>query len=424
MEINKIIRDYPQLKKRSRANILNNYYNLIEAGVEKDTVINNIWLLAHENNKLMDKLECIKVLNMDNNQLIPWLCLTQKELTNYVFYVQEDVTSYTYNRMDYLSYKLECSVQQLCEVTVLNSFLMKIPVSCIDKKLNILREYNVSTNDILKDVWVLRYSENHIRNRCELYKETGKLKMKTWAIRCPLKVISRAIQKNAVERSLMQQCDNVSEYLQNKLKIDEKTLNLAVKKEPSILRVNIAKLNQLIDMLHQNGITSNEILRHARIFYFNVETVQNRIETLKKEGLFLNLAVLIQAERIFNRYIEMSNMRQKLLQEYGSVKNYLINKLDVDEKLLEKAISKYPSILRVKLKKLTELVDMLQQNGITGDDIINHPKVFYFNIETLRRQIEILKEAGIPLKISSIIYKQRTLDRHKRKSYDSKKSST
>lgn len=120
----------------------------------------------------------------------------------------------------------------------------------------------------------------------------------------------------------------------------------------------------------------------------------------------------------------MSNMRQKLLQEYGSVKNYLINKLDVDEKLLEKAISKYPSILRVKLKKLTELVDMLQQNGITGDDIINHPKVFYFNIETLRRQIEILKEAGIPLKISSIIYKQRTLDRHKRKSYDSKKSST
>lgn len=111
MEINKIIRDYPQLKKRSRANILNNYYNLIEAGVEKDTVINNIWLLAHENNKLMDKLECIKVLNMDNNQLIPWLCLTQKELTNYVFYVQEDVTSYTYNRMDYLSYKLEVQVK-------------------------------------------------------------------------------------------------------------------------------------------------------------------------------------------------------------------------------------------------------------------------------------------------------------------------
>lgn len=110
-EINKFIKDYPQLKKRSRANILDNYYNLIEAGFQKDTIINNIWLLAHEDNKLMDKLECIKVLDMDNNQLVSWLCLTQKELANYVFYVQEDMNSYMYNRMDYLSYKLEVQIK-------------------------------------------------------------------------------------------------------------------------------------------------------------------------------------------------------------------------------------------------------------------------------------------------------------------------
>lgn len=100
------------------------------------------------------------------------------------------------------------------------------------------------------------------------------------------------------------------------------------------------------------------------------------------------------------------NDMQKLLQDYGSVKNYLINKLNVDEKLLEKAISKYPSILRIKLKKLTELIDLLLQNNITGDDIVNHPKIFYFNIETLRQRIEILKEVGIPLKVNSIMYHQ------------------
>ncbi|XP_011861272.1 PREDICTED: uncharacterized protein LOC105558291, partial [Vollenhovia emeryi] len=168
VEINKLVQEYPQLKKRSRANILNNYYSLIEAGVQKATVINNVWLLAYENNRLVDKLDCIKVLNMDNNQLVPWLCLTQDELANYVLYTQQDMDFYTYNRMEYLSHKLECSIQRLCEVTVLNSFLIKIPISSIDKKMNILHEYNVSKEDILKDVWVLRYSENHIRHRCEL----------------------------------------------------------------------------------------------------------------------------------------------------------------------------------------------------------------------------------------------------------------
>lgn len=120
----------------------------------------------------------------------------------------------------------------------------------------------------------------------------------------------------------------------------------------------------------------------------------------------------------------MSNVRQKLLQEHGSVKNYLINKLDVDEKLLEEAITKDPSILRVRLKKLIELIDVLQQSGITGDDIVSHPKVFYFNVETLRKRIEILKEAGIPLKISSILHNRRTLDQYKFRSPNSKDINT
>jgi len=106
----------------------------------------------------------------------------------------------------------------------------------------------------------------------------------------------------------MQHYENVSDYLQNKLKVDEEMLNLTIKKIPGILRVNIAKLDQLIDLLHQNGITSDEILRHARIFYFNIATVQNRIEILRKEGFVLNLAVLTQAEPIFEQYVKVTKM--------------------------------------------------------------------------------------------------------------------
>lgn len=411
IDVTKVIEEHPQLKKRSRANILNNYYNLIKADIQKNTIINNIWLLTHENDKLTDKLNCIKVLNIDNNQLVPWLCLTQDELANYVLYTQEDMESYTYNRLEYLSHKFECSIQRLCEITVPNSFLLKIPISSIDKKANILYEYNIKNKDILKDIWVLRYSENHIRHRCELYKDTGRLKMKTWAIRCSLHVISRAIQKNKVERSLLQHYGNISDYLQNKLKVDDEMLNSVIQKVPNILRVNIAKLNQLINILHQNGITSDEILRHERIFYFNINTIQNRIAILKKANLAPKLTILTQAERIFDQYIEANNERQKLLQEHGSVKNYLINTLNVEKKLLEETITKYPSILRVKFKKLIELLDLLQQNDITGNDIVSHPKIFYFNIETLRKRIEILKENGISPRINLLICEQKIIDR-------------
>lgn len=117
----------------------------------------------------------------------------------------------------------------------------------------------------------------------------------------------RAIQKNKVKRSLMQHYGNVSDYLQNKLKLDDEVLNSLVQKVPSILRVNIAKLNQLINILHQNGITNDEILRHSRIF-FNIDTIQNRIAILKKANLALKITVLIKSEQSFDQCVKFTKI--------------------------------------------------------------------------------------------------------------------
>lgn len=113
----------------------------------------------------------------------------------------------------------------------------------------------------------------------------------------------RAIQKNKVKHSVLQHHANINEYLQNKLKVDEEMLNSATKKMPGILRVNIEKLDRIINILHQNEITSDKILRHTRILNFNVETVQRRINILRKEDFVPNLAILIQAEDSFNQYV-------------------------------------------------------------------------------------------------------------------------
>ncbi|XP_050453822.1 transcription termination factor, mitochondrial [Cataglyphis hispanica] len=410
-ETNKIIADNPQLKKRTRANVLNNYYNLIDAGVQKSTIVKNAWLLAHENDKLKNKLDCIKVLNMNNDLLIPWLRLTQEELANYVFYTQNDMGSYTHNKIEHLAHRLECSIEKLCELTVRYTFLLKIPISYIDKKLNILHEYNINNKDILKDLWVFRYSENHIRHRCELYKDTGTLEIKTWAIRCQLRFIARAIQNNNVKRCIMRNHSSVSEFLMYKLKIDEERLNLAIAKSPGILRINLLKLNWLINILHENGITSDDILQDTRIFYFNIQTVQKRIERLKKEHIVPKLPVLALAEQSFERRIKKNHLQREILQDHQDVKEYLIDKLNVDEKLLEEAIAKLP-ILRINVRKLNQLIDLLQQYGIMGDEILRHPRVLFFKTETLRKKIERLKEVGLPLKVTLLIYSQKDFDEY------------
>lgn len=91
-----------------------------------------------------------------------------------------------------------------------------------------------------------------------------------------------------------------------KLKIDETTLNLALTKWPKILRINLTKLDRLISILHNNGITSDEILQYERILYFNVETMQNRLEILKKENLTPKVPVLMCSEEQFKQYVTIT----------------------------------------------------------------------------------------------------------------------
>ncbi|XP_011336238.1 transcription termination factor, mitochondrial isoform X2 [Ooceraea biroi] len=400
----------PQLKKRSRVNILNNYHNLLEAGIEKDTIMENTWLLAHESSKLKEKLDSISKLKMNNDQLVPWLCLTQEELTNYVYYIQSDMDSYMCNKIKHLANRLECSVKQLCELSVRYPFLLKIPISYLDRKLDILHEYNVNNKCILRDLWVFRYTENHIRQRCELYKDANSLEVKTWAIRCPIRVISRAIKERNAKQSVMRHHKTIGDYLMDKLKIDQETLNRVITKTPNILRISLVKLNSLINMLQDNGITSDEILRYQHIFYFSVTTIQRRIKILNEVNLRPRLPLLACAEKVFKQYISNHRRKQEVLQHHQSVKYYLISKLGTDEEALESALKKYPNILRVNVVKIDEVINILQYHGITSDDILNNARIFFFKIKTLRKRIDTFKESGLPLKLSVFTYSQQQFD--------------
>jgi len=104
-EVHKILEANPQLKKKSRQELLNNHNDLLKANIEKSTIIKNIWLLIYKNDVLKEKLDCINQLKMNNNQLVPWLCLRQRELSNYIHYTQNDVDCQ--NKIEHLVRRLE-----------------------------------------------------------------------------------------------------------------------------------------------------------------------------------------------------------------------------------------------------------------------------------------------------------------------------
>lgn len=49
-------------------------------------------------------------------------------------------------------------------------------------------EYKIEREDLLKDLWVFRYSVEQITSRLGFTKQHG-VKLKTWMIRCPEEVL-------------------------------------------------------------------------------------------------------------------------------------------------------------------------------------------------------------------------------------------
>lgn len=91
------------------------------------------------------------------------------------------------------------------------------------------------------------------------------------------------------------------------MKIEEKQLNILISKCPTILRVNPLKLDKLIDMLHENGISSDEIIQMGGpIFYFNPETIQKRIEILNQRNICVQIPTLKLSEKTFDEYVTIT----------------------------------------------------------------------------------------------------------------------
>lgn len=110
--------------------------------------------------------------------------------------------------------------------------------------------------------------------------------------------------------------------------------------------------------------------------------------------------------------MKKNQIERELLLSQQDAKGYLMHKLNVDEKTLKSATTRWPGILRVKIIKLAQLIDMLQQNGIESHEILKHGRVFQFKTTTLHERIETLKENGLEPKLTVITFSKKSFDQY------------
>lgn len=115
--------------------------------------------------------------------------------------------------------------------------------------------------------------------------------------------------------------------------------------------------------------------------------------------------------RYLGKY-EISERKNHLLHSHRNIKGYLMHRLKADEDVMEKFLNKWKFVQNVNILKIEEFINILHEYGFTNNDILTHGRIFNFKIDSIRMRLEVLKDVGLPLKITAVLFSQKCFDEY------------
>ncbi|XP_077285017.1 mitochondrial transcription termination factor [Arctopsyche grandis] len=293
----------------------------------------DMWLLNTD--LLMRKLATLSKMHfVDMNDGLPFLSLEEKSLVRVYNHIKNEALQIPHgNRLYYLSEKLQIEPRKLANQLPKRIFIYTIPFETLQKNLQLLLDYNINSEYVVNDLWVLRYNPELTKQRLELFHKCGRLNMKPWVVKCTNKVLERSIDITVETKRLLGENETNMNYLANRLQCPAYTINEMSYKIPAIVNVRVSKIESVVDFFFAEGYTASNIIYVPRVLSHSLKTLKKRLEILKSVfGIKpKSLNILCLSKRQFEFYIstlerQNSKIDKKLLeQSMDSLKSGKLN---------------------------------------------------------------------------------------------------
>ncbi|XP_065337838.1 transcription termination factor, mitochondrial [Cloeon dipterum] len=324
-----ILMEYPEIKKCAgqRLHTTCNYLTK-NLGVDKQLIMSFPWLLQFSKKILEEKvklLSCltkcaisstVPLLQFDTEQL--WKLFSNKLEDDQAYLLKKNCQD-TQDRITFLANNLQCSELEVCNLISKYNFLMAVPIQRLDAVFELFRESKISSADLMRDAWILRYNPEQIKARLEIIQAVGMDNAKPWHTRSLEKSFQRSLEVHIKTEELLEKSKTKLEYIKNLLKLDsiEGSVDFA-RKNLFLIRAGSERLKNAFDTLLSLGYTIDDIKAVPRMLVCNCGTITYRFELLKEmlgvDKPSLNLIVLSNDKfNSFVRKLEMQKLTEAAL---------------------------------------------------------------------------------------------------------------
>jgi hypothetical protein len=166
-------------QKTSSATFKANYALYVQKSISHDTIVKYPEILTVTDSE--KKLQELQKLPYDINTVAVLLMIPLHILIKFV--TSELEGGKARSKISVMSSLLQIDDEKSCKCIAEKTFLCSFSVDKMEKNIKTLTEFGVNPQDICNDLWVLKYSEETIKNRLSIAREHNIDTVKTWMVR-------------------------------------------------------------------------------------------------------------------------------------------------------------------------------------------------------------------------------------------------
>ncbi|CAG9838090.1 unnamed protein product [Diabrotica balteata] len=301
-----IVTNSTLFSKVSPQDIENNY----KLGLSNHLTVENFKMYPNilADQSLSLKLEVLKMLPFNFNVTAPLLLVNYAKLKTFVF---DELAE---KRINEFATMFQVDENEVCKWMSQKIFLMSANMHNIKKCKKVLMAAGVTLEEIINDLWVLRYNANTVEERIRMAKENNVDRIKTWMVRAQREIFDNYVRRRSDNKEILGEKASLAEYLSEKLECSQDVSKYLILKQPALQKKSLKKMNDIIDFLLQKGFKPIHICRTPKILLHSVNTIKKRLQEIEANNVQLDsLVILTKSQRQYAHVLDsMKSTKTKL----------------------------------------------------------------------------------------------------------------
>lgn len=164
--------------------------------------------------------------------------------------------------------------------------------------------------------------------------------------------------------------DLATKYFCSRLGATEKYIATIRLRYPILFRLDLRRVEKVLDLLETNGVSAEVILRNMYLLRHTEKRLMERVELMRREGIAVIPWLLHCPRDTLDKHIANWTSKVATIKPHNGIVGYLSERLECSEEEIRELAKKHPRLLTLNASKMEKILNLLYDRGYTSAQVL------------------------------------------------------